>query len=105
MGNSGSECTFDGRDIYDAPYNYGSGSKANRLRAFLQKEENAVVGKLMGDMLDYTGGNGAQQEVCRLIVGRLLKDGPDPTAQTVSEHKERLSRQQRERSQALAQLN
>ena len=36
-----------GRDIYDSRYDYGSGSKANRLRAFWQKEDNAVVGKLM----------------------------------------------------------
>ena len=28
-----------GLDIYDSRYDYGSGSKANRLRAFWQKEE------------------------------------------------------------------
>jgi len=33
-----------GRDIYDERYDYASGSKANRLRAFWQKEENSVVG-------------------------------------------------------------
>lgn len=60
-----------GRDIYDERYNYASGSKANRLRAFWQKEENSVVGKLMKDMLDYHGEDGPTQEVCRLIVARL----------------------------------
>ena len=41
-----------GRDIFDARYKYASGSKANRLRAFWQKEDNALVGKLMNDLLD-----------------------------------------------------
>jgi hypothetical protein len=62
-----------GRDIYDERYDYASGSKANRLRAFWQKEENSVVGKLMNDMLDYRGEAGPTQEVCRLIVA--YKDG------------------------------
>jgi hypothetical protein len=91
-----------GRDIYDARYHYESGSKAHRLRAFWQKEENGMVGKLMGDMLDYAGGNGAQQEICRLIVVRLLKDAPGP-AQADLKHQEQSSRQQ-QRSLTLAQL-
>ena len=41
-----------GRDIYGERYNQGSGSKANRLRAFWQEEDDATVGKLMSDMLD-----------------------------------------------------
>ena len=41
-----------GRNIFDRQYDHGSGSKANRLRAFWQKEDNAVVGKLMGELLD-----------------------------------------------------
>jgi hypothetical protein len=65
-----------GRDIYDELYNYASGSKANRLRAFWQKEENSVVGKLMKDMLDYHGEAGPSQEVCHLIVARLLGRRP-----------------------------
>jgi hypothetical protein len=92
-----------GRDIYDSRYNYGSGSKANRLRAFWQKEENAVVGKLMTDMLDYGGAIGALQEACRLIVSRLLHDSSDPKTQTGSQHPEQ-SAQQQQRSQALRQL-
>jgi hypothetical protein len=42
-----------GRDIYDAKYDYGSGSKANRLRAFWRQEPNHVVGKLTTDLLKY----------------------------------------------------
>lgn len=61
-----------GRDIYDTRYDSASGSKAHRLRAFWQKEDNRIVAKLMGDMLDYTGDTGATAELCRLIVGRLL---------------------------------
>src|SRR6202011_6138897 len=59
-------CT--GRNIYDSRYDYESGSKANRLRCFWQKEDNGVVGKLMEDMLDYSQATGAQIEGCRLIV-------------------------------------
>jgi hypothetical protein len=40
-----------GREIFDHRYDYGSGSKANRLRAFWQKEDNAIVAKLLGDLL------------------------------------------------------
>jgi hypothetical protein len=35
-----------GIEIYDSKYDYASGSKANRLRAFWQKEPNHVVGQL-----------------------------------------------------------
>ena len=72
-----------GRDIYESSYDYASGSKANRLRAFWQKEPNPVVGKLMGDMLDYADGTGELKEVCRLIVARLVQDGPVPHTGTV----------------------
>ena len=92
-----------GRDIYDSCYAYESGSKANRLRAFWQKEGNAVVGKLMSGLLDYHDGTPALKEVCRLIVERLLKESPTPKTDSDSEHKEQSS-QQRRRSQALVQL-
>jgi hypothetical protein len=65
-----------GRNIFDSRYDHGSGSKANRLRAFWQKEDDAVVGKLMSDMLDYGEATGARAEACRLIVARLLQDSP-----------------------------
>lgn len=93
-----------GRNIYDSRYDYASGSKANRLRAFWQKEDNALVGKLMGDILDYRAGNGPLDEVCRLIVARLLKDAsPITAAQTQSQDKRQENEHQR-RSQALRQL-
>src|SRR4051812_9511388 len=68
-----------GRNIYDSRYNYGSGSKANRLRAFWQKEENSVVGKLMSDMLDDVK-PGALKEECQQVVARLLQCSGVPEA-------------------------
>lgn len=41
-----------GIEIYDEQYNYGSGSKANRMRALWDIEPNHVVGKVLGDILD-----------------------------------------------------
>jgi|SRR5579862_1801985 len=76
-----------GRDIFDSKYNYRSGSKANRLRAFWQKEDNSVVGKLMRDMLDYLGESGHNIEICRLIVTRLLNGTASPT-QTIPKPQE-----------------
>jgi len=40
-------------DISDGKYDYASGSKANRLRAFWTKESNYTVGKLISDLLEY----------------------------------------------------
>lgn len=40
-------------DIYDAKYNYRSGSKANRLRSFWNMESNFLVGKLLDALLQY----------------------------------------------------
>jgi hypothetical protein len=72
-----------GLNIFDERYNYASGSKANRLRAFWQKEDNATVGKLMGEVLNYSEQTGPLAEVCRLIVARLLQGGiPITPAQT-----------------------
>jgi len=42
-----------GRSIYDNKYNYGSGSKANRLRAFWNEEPNHLTAKLLRALLDY----------------------------------------------------
>lgn len=98
------EFVFDstGRHIYDARYNYGSGSKANRLRAFWQKEENDVVGKLMSDMLDCVGGDSGLKEICRRIVARLLQNGSVPSEPSC--RPEQQSAQEQQRSRALAQL-
>ena len=67
-----------GLDIYNARYNYGSGSKANRLRGFWRVEDNRIVGKLLGDMLHYSsaGDNPTPlQQECRAIIARLLGNG------------------------------
>jgi hypothetical protein len=42
-----------GIDIYDIKSAYASGSKANRLRAFLDQEPNNIVGKLIVNLLEY----------------------------------------------------
>lgn len=41
------------KNIYNEAYNYASGSKANRIRAFWDRESNDVVGKLLADLLEY----------------------------------------------------
>lgn len=41
-----------GVEIYDERYNYGSGSKANRMRALWDIEPNHIVGKVLGDIID-----------------------------------------------------
>jgi hypothetical protein len=101
-----------GLNIYDARYDYGSGSKANRLRKFWQIEENGVVAKLMGDMLDNvfpvgvrkSASDAALEAECRQIVGRLSQDGhPGKTSDNPRpQHEEQTSQQQV--SQVLAQL-
>lgn len=66
-----------GRDIYDARYDYGSGSKANRLRGFWAAEGNPMVGKLIGDLIAYGQDIGAFKndgtlpDECLPIVARL----------------------------------
>ena len=40
-------------NIYEEKFSYSSGSKANRLRAFWDKESNYLVGKLLLAMLEY----------------------------------------------------
>lgn len=61
-----------------------SGSKANRLRDFWRHESNAMVGKLMGDMLDHAAdgrvfdGKKELLEKCRAIVARLTAASTQP---------------------------
>ena len=40
-------------NIYDDKYDYASGSKANRLRAFWNEESNYIVSRLISDLLEY----------------------------------------------------
>ncbi len=71
-----------GRDIYDARYAYGSGSKANMLRGFWKEETNRTVGKLLSDLVEYAVAEGQVQadnrdlEGCRRTAARLMKDSP-----------------------------
>jgi Abortive infection C-terminus len=70
------------RDIYDARYEYGSGSKANRLRGFWSAEGNNLVGKLVGDLIEYGRdtdafkNDGTLPDDCMKIVARLQQASP-----------------------------
>ena len=71
-----------GRDIYDSKYDYASGSKANRLRAFWAQEPNHIVGKLIADLLEYCRAPAGDPECdhlfeeCKRIAARLLQSAP-----------------------------
>jgi len=95
-----------GRNIYDSRYDYGSGSKANRLRGFWQAEPNYVVGKLLSALIDHQkevedenqiSGNfyakkkpeelqltASLREDCRRIVTRLLQEQPVPELEALA---------------------
>jgi hypothetical protein len=79
-----------GREIFKPEYDYGSGSKANRLRAFWNIEENSIVGKLMGNFIDYgiakgliTAGAPLTQD-CQRIVARLFQCASVPDLNSLS---------------------
>lgn len=93
-----------GQNIYDPRYDYGSGSKANRLRAFWQKEDNPVVGRLMTDILDYSESTGAESEGCRLIVTRLLQGRATPHGHAAGSHENEQAAQARNRTEELRAL-
>lgn len=75
-------------EIYDEKYNYASGSKANRLRAFWDLEPNHLVGQVTEEMIEHlntiklTGGYLSQGESnelieeCLKIATRLKQDQP-----------------------------
>lgn len=75
-------------NIYEEKFSYGSGSKANRLRAFWDKESNYLVGKLTLAMLEYwktqnqlygrevTKQDNETYEECIKIAERLKQDTP-----------------------------
>ena len=77
-----------GIEIYDTKYDYESGSKANRLRAFWQKEPNHVVGQLLLKLLEYwmatkensfpkiTPTEQTRYDECVKIAERLIQDSP-----------------------------
>jgi hypothetical protein len=66
------------RNIYDQRYNYGSGSKANRLRGFWSEEPNHLTARLLRALIDYGHENGFLKndapeltDRCKKIVDRL----------------------------------
>lgn len=73
-----------GIDIYSEKYAFGSGSKANRMRAFWEREDNYIVGKTLGLLFDewkeFAGPNDPEEapEECRPVVERLRKASPIP---------------------------
>jgi hypothetical protein len=85
-----SEFIFEntGVEIYDSKYDYASGSKANRLRAFWQQEPNYIVGQLLTNLLAYwkarkqasyaeiTPAEQTLYDECNRISERLKQDGP-----------------------------
>lgn len=79
-----------GIDIYDAKYDYGSGSKANRMRAFWERESNYQVGRVL-DLLftewnEFKGYGALDEppEECLRIVRRLKESAPVLDIETVA---------------------
>lgn len=81
------DCT--GIEIYDSKYDYESGSKANRLRAFWKIESNYIVGKLLGEIFDNWDelngdfNNTPLPEECLKIIQRLKLSAPVPDIASV----------------------
>lgn len=73
-----------GLNIYDARYDYGSGSKANRMRAFWNRESSYVVGRvlelLFSEWKEFCGFSASAEppEDCLKIVRRLKESAPVP---------------------------
>jgi len=80
------EFVFDsvGKDIDDPKYARASGSKANRLRAFWEKEPNHLVGKLLQNLLEHSSKSGEALEPCRRIAERLIQDAPVTEIEAIS---------------------
>jgi len=59
-----------GINIYDAKYNYASGSKANRMRGFWQAADDALVGKSIERLIEFIDN--------QIVLGHLKKDDFSP---------------------------
>jgi hypothetical protein len=91
-----------GLNIFDLRYNRVTGSRANRLRAFWDIENDSVVGGLLKELVDYAYDGvrrGALAMECRQIVARLVQSGSDvqPRAQMAAESKSTLGPKLQER--------
>lgn len=79
-----------GIDIYEKKYDYGSGSKSNRMRAFWEHEGNYLVGKALGLLFEEWSEFKAPDspevppEECLKIVRRLQESAPVPDIGVVS---------------------
>jgi hypothetical protein len=79
-----------GKDIYDEGYNYGSGSKANRLREFWNEEPNHIVSKLVTALLEYHKECSPESlceslyQDCRHIAQRLQQSEPVQEIEAIS---------------------
>lgn len=79
-----------GIDIYDAKYDYASGSKANRMRAFWDRESNYLVARVLDllftewDEFKGYGAPDAPPEECLRIVRRLKESAPVPDIEVVT---------------------
>ena len=79
-----------GIDIYDSKYDYGSGSKANRMRAFWEKESNFLVGKalqlLFEGWSEFREFNSPEEppEECIKILRRLQESAAVPDINAVT---------------------
>jgi len=87
------EFVFDstGLNIYDNKYEFGSGSKANRLRKFWSVESNQTVAKLLTDLLEYKNEFEIPLEqikaldTCQRIVERLKQSTPIPELAAITD--------------------
>src|SRR5258706_6335249 len=81
-----------GRNIYDSRYDREGGSKANRLRAFWEKEPNNLVGKLLTDLFEYSKTSGGEVgplfEDCTRIAHRLQQGAPVAELSEIVPHAE-----------------
>jgi len=79
-----------GKSIYDAKYNYGSGSKANRFRGFWTVEPNHIVGKVLDELVTHAlaryedPSKEPRLEECRRIAQRLLQSASVPEIDAIS---------------------
>jgi len=92
-------------DIWGDKYSYASGSKANRLRAFWEKESNQTVGKLLSELLEYwktkrlidgvtiSTNDQLLFEECQNISTRLLGGQPPKQSEQVSSEDEFINRE------------
>ncbi len=75
-----------GVDIYSLQYDYESGSKANRLRAFWNNESDEAVVPVLEALIDLSSAdaNSSQVEAARRIVNRLRSETVPPFGNSVS---------------------